>query len=360
MEKILIVDEDQDLLKSLKTGLNKMRQFEVTTAPDIKTAKTSLSKDRIAILVTVIDSPKIDGLELVAHMSHHHPSTPIIIMTDYGKPWFHDRSARSDFLYHIEKPLEIKTLASAIFVGLTIRDEGANFNGLAMVHLLPVIEVHRKSCKMKVESRRRGKGYLYFDDGILINAHYEELTGDNAAKEMATWNNLAIKFTDLPRRRIKKRIKTSLMELIGASWKKEDMTKGGQASKFTKQIIAEELQKKMMELNTINGFKAVGVLNDKGDVLDHMAVDDTLDFCGLIKNCEHVFAAPSGSKGKSASDVSLAFTHHSNNCVIVIHSIKTPLDEKYFIVGLTAPGGNWFFMKHKLERIKNKIAEKIS
>jgi DNA-binding response OmpR family regulator len=368
MDKILIVDEDQNLLKSLKTGLDKMRQFEVITALDFDTATRFLSQNRIAVLVTAIDAPRIDGLELVAYMTSHHPATPIIIMTDYGKPWFHDHSTRSDFLYHIEKPFKIKSLASAIFVGLTLRDEGSNFNGLAMTHLLPIIEAQQKSCKVKVLGRNRAKGYLYFDEGILINAHYQDLSGDKAAKEMIQWNNLTIEFTDLPRRRGRKRVKTSLMDLIGASWQKEEVVNDSieekpapqtKNKKDPAQLISQELKTSIKELNTIAGFIAVGILNTKGEILDFYTADYTIDFQDLVNSFNHAFSVSTAQNFQNKSSLSHAFTVHTQKSILLTLMFKLSKKE-FYIVGITAPGGNWYFMQHKLEQLKQKLVEKIS
>ena len=80
MDKILIVDDDQKLLADLQVGLDKMRQFEVLTAADNDAAIGALSKNKVSVLVTALDSSKVDGLELVAYMTQHHQSTPIVIM----------------------------------------------------------------------------------------------------------------------------------------------------------------------------------------------------------------------------------------------------------------------------------------
>lgn len=370
MDKILIVDEDRNLLKSHKEGLDKMRQFEVVTAFDLEKAIESLSQNKISVLATVIDSPGVDGLELVAYMTHHRPSTPIVIMTDYGKPWYRNHANQSDFLYHIEKPFEIRSLASAIFVGLTLRDEGSNFNGVAMANLLPIIEAQRKSCKMIVESRGKGKGYLYFDDGKLINAHYQKLTGEKAALEMAKWDRLSIKFTDLPRRRIKKRVKTDLMELVGATWQKEELVdedirlfqKGVKESKnkgFIRKTLEQVLKRHIQEFRTINGYMAVGILNDKGEVLEHDTADDTIDFSRLVGSLNGFFSVSTDSTAQNELDKCLAFTLHTQKCIVLTITAEVLSTVNLRLVGLSDPEGNWFFMQHKMEKLMAKVLEAL-
>jgi len=125
-------------------------------------------------------------------------------------------------LYHLEKPFEIGALASAIFVGLNLRDEGMTYKGMTMASLLPLIEVEQKTCRMEVQSAGKGRGYLYFDEGVLIDAHYQALNGEKAALEISDWSRIAIKFSDLPRRRTRTRVKTHLMDMAGATWLREE------------------------------------------------------------------------------------------------------------------------------------------
>ena len=114
MDKVLIVDGNTELLATLKEGLDKMRQFETLTAADGEQAIQVLSSQPVSVFVTDINTPKLDGLELLAYISQNHASTPCIVMTAYGKPCFRKRMDQQEVLYHLEKPFEIGAPASAI------------------------------------------------------------------------------------------------------------------------------------------------------------------------------------------------------------------------------------------------------
>ena len=171
MDKVLIVDGDPELLDNTRKGLEKVQQFEVLTAGDGEEALSIMSSHYISVLATDIETPTLDALELLAYMSQKHPNTPCIVMTDRGKPWFKKRISQQSFLYHLEKPFEIKSLVSALFVGLNLRDEGESAKGMTMASLLPLLELQQKTCRMQVKAADRRKGFLYFEDGELIDAH---------------------------------------------------------------------------------------------------------------------------------------------------------------------------------------------
>ncbi len=229
MDKILIVDSDRSFLQSLVSGLQKVHQFEILTATTGDEAISILETQKISVFVTDVETPNLDSLDLLAYMTNNCPNTPCIIMTDWGKPWFGKRLSQQSFLYHLEKPFETGALVSAIFVGLNLRDEGSHFKGMTMMSLLPLMELYQKTCRMKVTAADKGNGYLYFRDGVLLDAHMKNMSGEEAAMEIAKWNKISIELSDLPRHRTRKRVKTRLNDMAGFSWiKRETKTENDQ------------------------------------------------------------------------------------------------------------------------------------
>jgi len=221
MDKILILDGDTDYVQSLKSGLDKLHQFEVETVPSGKEAIELMKTKNFSVFVTEMVLPDMDALDLLAYMTQKRSQTPCIVMTDHGKPWFTEKIKQQSFLYHLEKPFKMNKLASAIFVALTLRDEGSNYQGMTMASILPLMESLQTTCRMDVSSKSNGKGYLYFKEGIIIDAHFEKLSSELAAEEMIKWDRIVFKLTDLPHCRSRTRIKTHLMDMVGASWDKD-------------------------------------------------------------------------------------------------------------------------------------------
>jgi len=223
MDKVLILSGEADHAKTLKSGLDKMHQFEVNIAARGEDAIALFDKIKFSVFVTDISPPGMDALDLLSYMSQNRPNTPCIVMTDHGKPWFKEKMAQQSFLYHLEKPFKISSLATSIFVGLNLRDEGKSFQGMTMASVLPLIEILQKTCRMETTSKGLNKGYLYFKKGVLIDAHFKDFRGETAAREIAEWERITIKLTELPRRRTRTRVKTHLMDIAGASWDKNQV-----------------------------------------------------------------------------------------------------------------------------------------
>jgi len=82
--KILVADDNQDFLESVKTVL---REFGVLTSNSIKDANQKLSSDLDAVLLDLVfdDSQpeKLQGMDFLPQIHNLYPDLPIIIMTNY-------------------------------------------------------------------------------------------------------------------------------------------------------------------------------------------------------------------------------------------------------------------------------------
>lgn len=223
MDKVLVVDSDQKNLDYLVTVSGSTNHFEVTAVATMGEAVAALENETISVVVIDhLDSKNIDGLELLAYVSRRHPSMPCIVMTSYGKPWFKEKTGRREGVYVIEKPFNNGSLVSAVFVALSLRDEDMVARRRTVKSFLPLIEMEQRTCGLTVETRNKGKGFLYFDKGELIDAYYNNTNGEGAAGRIAGWKGVRLQFSKLRRRKRLKTLKMDLMALAGAEWKNED------------------------------------------------------------------------------------------------------------------------------------------
>jgi two-component system probable response regulator PhcQ len=77
---VLFVDDEPSILRAIKRTLMNA-PLEVLTAPDGPTALTLLAERRVDVLVSDIDMPGMNGLELLALARRHHPTTLRMLLT---------------------------------------------------------------------------------------------------------------------------------------------------------------------------------------------------------------------------------------------------------------------------------------
>ena len=121
-----------------------------------------------------------------------------------------------------KNPFEFGALASIIFVGLNLKDEGLTIKGMTLKNFLPLIILSRKTCQMEVDSGSQKKGYLYFDTGVLLDAHY--ITTRLVIRLLRIWPNgkvSAFHFPNCQKRKMSKKFIPSCLKLPVPSGKKK-------------------------------------------------------------------------------------------------------------------------------------------
>ena len=362
MDKVLIVDSDNENLDRIVKGFKELHHFELLTAQSGKSAIRILKKTKITVLITDIKLSDIDGVQLLAYMTQNHPSTPCVVMLEQGKPrpWFTDRTGHEDVLYYLEKPFEFGSLASIIFVGLNLKDEGLTLKGMTLKNFLPLIVLSRKTCQMEVVSGSQKKGYLYFNTGVILDAHYNNTTGDQAAKDMAKWESVSISFSKLPKNKNKQKIHTKLLEIASAIWKEKTppkplpkQTPARQPVKTTAPIAGEsKLQTSLLNniniLRTIKGYKGLAILSPDGNILASDVADETVDFRGFSKEFNNLFAQCSTIVRQKGLDQCTGLTIHTKKAVIIMMTSDVYKQGNFRFIGLMSPEGNGFFMQSQL------------
>jgi CheY-like chemotaxis protein len=373
MDKVLIVDSDKANLDRIEKGFKELHHFELLTAQSGKSAITILKKTKITVLITDINLPDVDGVQLLAYMTRNHPSTPCVVMLEPGKPrpWFTDRTGHEDVLYYLEKPFEFGALASIIFVGLNLKDEGLTMKGMTLRNFLPLIILSRKTCRMEVDSGSQKKGYLYFDTGVLLDAHYNNTTGDQAAKDMANWESVSISFAKLPKDKIEQKIHTKLLEIAGAIWKEKAKPKPTpqkqEAAQPAKPVSASPLpptgQSKLQTalsrhiniIKTIKGYIGLAILRPDGSILAYDVIDKSIDFKGFSKEFNNLFAQCSTTVRQKGMDQCTGLTIHTKKAIIIMMTSDVYKEGNFRFIGIMSPESNGFFMQSQLLRVIPQI-----
>jgi len=248
MEKVLIVDDDTRILKLFKKALQKYEdKFEVLTAPNGEEAIKVLKRDLISVLLTDLVMPKVDGLELLAYMNENHPQVPCIVMTGHRSPEIKRKAEQEDILDYLEKPVDLKKLDRAILDGLDRVEKGAFQAGVAVTSLLQLIDMEQKTCTLEVRADKEKKGFFYLYDGLLYDAHYGDMKGEDAAFQMIGWDHVGFRFKNFPGKNIKQRINRNLMSLLMEGTRLKDEAIAAEEEHDTTEVLKTEIVSKQKQ-----------------------------------------------------------------------------------------------------------------
>ncbi len=374
MDKVLLADRDQETLEKIGKGFKDLHHFELLTATDGQTAMDVITKNKIAVFVTTVNLPKVHGVELIAFMTRKRPDTPCIVLVDADtpKPWFRDRIGHENVLYYMQKPFQFGNLASAIFVAQNLKDEGLSRKGITLRNFLPLMEMSRRTCRLDVTSGGQKKGYLYFDRGILLDAHYEHLSGEPAAREMIKWDRTSISLSELPQEkaRSKKVIKSELMELAGALWgkpaqpgarakppepKAQSANKRGAGSGETR--LQTALNRYVNMLRTIKGYQGLAILSADGSVLASDTPDEPIDFKYFAGAFNQMLTTCHQATFQKGFDKCNGLTVHTTKGLILMMSSDVMKEGNFRFLVLMAQDGNAFFMQVQLAKLIPSILQ---
>lgn len=80
---ILLVDDDQRLLESMVDWMRSIG-FDVTEATSVEKGKQLAQSREFDLVITDLRFEESDGFELLRHCKHHHPETPVLLLTGYA------------------------------------------------------------------------------------------------------------------------------------------------------------------------------------------------------------------------------------------------------------------------------------
>lgn len=83
-EKILIVDDEPDMLKLLNMIIREKTSYQVTTTNNPFEALDLVKKNAFDLVIADLKMPGLDGLQLLEQIKKTDEDTPVIIITAFG------------------------------------------------------------------------------------------------------------------------------------------------------------------------------------------------------------------------------------------------------------------------------------
>lgn len=112
-ENILIVDDNYDMLELLQRNL-KAQNFHTYKASSVTEAIEILKYTEIDLLITDLQMPGINGMELIKYADEHFPSVPKLVITGFPSVDSALDAVKSGALEYLVKPFTSEELKNAV------------------------------------------------------------------------------------------------------------------------------------------------------------------------------------------------------------------------------------------------------
>ena len=119
-ENILIVDDDILILELIQRHLQSLN-YHTYKAISVKEALEILKDTSIDLLITDLQMPDVDGLELIKYTSEHYPKIPKLVVTGFPSIEGALEVMKSGAVDYITKPFTKEELKTAILKSLEIK-----------------------------------------------------------------------------------------------------------------------------------------------------------------------------------------------------------------------------------------------
>jgi LmbE family N-acetylglucosaminyl deacetylase/CheY-like chemotaxis protein len=112
--RVLVVDDDPDVALLVKTVLERRAGCVVDVASDGQMAVERVATVRPDVVVTDIEMPGLNGLELLAELRRTVPSVPVVVMTAHVSVEYAVSALRAQADEFLTKPLDNGKLVEAV------------------------------------------------------------------------------------------------------------------------------------------------------------------------------------------------------------------------------------------------------
>jgi len=113
-ERILVVDDEPNMLRLLKTILMDKTGYEVTTTNNPLEVSKLLQGGRYDLVVTDLKMPLVDGIDLIGIVKNIDATMPIIVITAYGSIETAEEAIQKGAYDFITKPFRKETILITI------------------------------------------------------------------------------------------------------------------------------------------------------------------------------------------------------------------------------------------------------
>lgn len=176
-----MVDDEEDMLWMLQRNLNKgMEDVEILAANSAEKALAILSDTPVHLVITDINMPGMNGLDLLIEINNRFPETAVIIMTAYPSNAYENKAMMGGCLRFIEKPFDINDVRTIVKETLKV-NEGfqGTVDGVDLIDIVQFNSLSRATAALKVSAGER-EGMIFFKDGAVVHAMCDQDIGESA------------------------------------------------------------------------------------------------------------------------------------------------------------------------------------
>lgn len=198
----------------------------VTCVGDGAQALAVLDREPIDLLITDLEMPVTDGIELLLQVARRRLLVPLLVVTGHGSSATETLALSSGAIACFEKPIVAAPFLRCVEGLLRDGPRRAPLEVVSLPGVMRLIDSERKTCTLRVTAAGT-EGVLMFTSGELVDARQGELSGEPAAQAILAWADVTITL-DMQARAHTRTIHVGLAEVLRRASQRAD-GRGGAA-----------------------------------------------------------------------------------------------------------------------------------
>jgi len=322
---ILIVDEDQKNIQILSDSLA-AESFATISANDGMDALEKIQEHSPAIVISEVDLPKLNGLQLLEKLKQNPAAatTPIVFLSNRRDKNDRIKCLRGGAKDYMIKPLHVKEVIARIKMILRRMDKLNNRRTETANKLAGSLEEHsltdlienfgndRKTGILSIFNENNNNGEIFFRRGTIIHATYRTLLAEKAIYQMLPWKNghFVMTFKDP---QIEDTISISNFGILLYGFNRQE-----KRNRFLKKLPSTETTivltdrfKKMITSREISPdvakfLKLINGMRDINQILEESMQDDLVSLEKLVKLYQQGFIKPGQESDNDFFEIKIA------------------------------------------------------
>jgi len=199
-KKILITDDDGNVLKLLTIGLKKAG-YDILTANNGMDGFLVAIKEKPDLIISDVVMPEMDGIELCRKIREESaiPMVPFIFMSSLDDPTNEIRGFRAGADEYLVKPVDRNVLLQKVHILLDRQDKNipikakaeedkAAFSGhlenLSIGEIIQLLNLNRRNGTLNITGPDGGSGKICMNNGQMTYSSYKKLLGEEAVYQI--------------------------------------------------------------------------------------------------------------------------------------------------------------------------------
>jgi CheY-like chemotaxis protein len=192
--KVLLLDDDPDLLEVYREILTQLpSRPELFIANSGPRAMAMLESEPFRLLICDLKMPRMDGLQVLSIVRKKYPQLRTVAMTSILDEQLRSRAYALGVDLFWQKPAteqEVQMFLECL-ESLLGRETENGFRGVQSKSLMDIIQLECISQSSSVVRITNGSltGKIWIQDGELLDAQTEEISGEAAFQKILAWKN---------------------------------------------------------------------------------------------------------------------------------------------------------------------------